>query len=72
MRLLFGEMSSILLEGSRVTSKKITDSGFNFRYLDINDALKDLLNEKHINPLSFMATFSTDKEKIKIIERNQC
>ena len=43
MKLLFGEMAVILLEGSRVSSKKIMDAGFTFKYEKIDAALKNLL-----------------------------
>ncbi len=39
MKLILGEMAVILLEGSRVSSEKITLTGFKFRYPKINDAL---------------------------------
>ncbi len=40
---LFGEMSIILLEGSRVSSDKIIKSGFNFEYKDSSIALNNVL-----------------------------
>ena len=43
IRGLFGEMSSILLNGSRVSSDKIIQSGFNFEYENIDDALNNIL-----------------------------
>ena len=43
MKIIFGEMSGILLEGSRVSCNKITSSGFNFRFPDLQNALADLL-----------------------------
>ena len=43
---LFGEMGSILLEGSRVSSEKIVNAGFTFKYENVNDALNNLLNTK--------------------------
>ena len=42
MKLLFGEMSSILLEGSRVSSEKIVKKGFNFKYKDLEAALNNI------------------------------
>jgi NAD dependent epimerase/dehydratase family enzyme len=44
LKLLFGEMASILLEGSRASSEKITDTGFKFKFKTLNDALNNLLN----------------------------
>jgi len=43
---LFGEKSIILLNGSRVSSDKITRSGFNFKFGDVNYALNNLLKQK--------------------------
>ncbi len=43
-KLFFGEMSIILLEGSRVSSKKIKDTGFKFNFRNLETALKDLIN----------------------------
>lgn len=43
MKILYGEMANILLEGSRVSSEKILKAGFVFRYTDLGDALKNLL-----------------------------
>lgn len=42
-KLLFGEMSSILLYGSRVSSKKIENSGFKFKYNTLEKALQNLV-----------------------------
>lgn len=43
MKLIFGEMAGILLEGSRVSVNKIISAGFRFRFPDLVNALKDLL-----------------------------
>lgn len=45
-KLLFGEMSTVLLEGQRVSSKRLTDLGFNFRYPEAQVALANLLHKK--------------------------
>lgn len=42
-RILFGEMSSILLNGSRVSPEKIISSGYSFTYPDLRGALHSLL-----------------------------
>lgn len=42
LRLLFGEMSIIILEGSRIDNKKIKDAGYTFKYDDLTSALKQL------------------------------
>jgi hypothetical protein len=43
IRLLFGEMSTVLLDGQRVSAKRLTDLGFKFRFPDAEMALTDLL-----------------------------
>jgi len=43
IRLLFGEMADILLKGSRVSNKKLLQSGFEFQFNDLKKALEDLL-----------------------------
>ena len=44
LKLILGEMAIILLEGSRVSSEKITSTGFKFKFPDIETALEDLIN----------------------------
>ncbi|MFN3951148.1 MAG: TIGR01777 family oxidoreductase [Thermaurantimonas sp.] len=44
LRLFFGEMASITLEGSSVIPKKLLNEGFVFQYPEIEDALRDLLH----------------------------
>jgi uncharacterized protein (TIGR01777 family) len=46
MKLLFGEMSEILLKGSRIYSERIREAGFEFRFPCIDKALDDLLEKK--------------------------
>jgi len=43
MRILVGEMADLVLFGSQVSSQKIVDSGYNFKYPQLIDALDDLL-----------------------------
>lgn len=43
LRLLFGEMAVILLEGSRISSEKIKNEGFVFQFESLEKALNDLL-----------------------------
>ena len=43
LRLIFGKMSDILLKGSRVSGKKISDSGFSFQFPLLENALADLI-----------------------------
>ncbi|NLJ43283.1 MAG: TIGR01777 family protein [Bacteroidales bacterium] len=45
MKVLFGEMADILLQGSRVSSEKIIMAGFSFRYAELEGALRNLLEE---------------------------
>jgi len=44
IRILFGEMSQILLTGSRISANKILNSGFTFQYPKLQDALKQLIS----------------------------
>jgi hypothetical protein len=46
LRLALGEMSSVVVKGSRISSDKITGSGFKFAFGKLNDALSDLLKEQ--------------------------
>lgn len=43
LKLLLGQMSELVLEGSRISSKKITDSGYKFLYDDTKKAIEDIL-----------------------------
>jgi uncharacterized protein (TIGR01777 family) len=43
MKLMFGEMADMMLYGSRVSSAKILDAGFKFRFGELNLALEDLM-----------------------------
>jgi uncharacterized protein (TIGR01777 family) len=42
MKLLFGEMSVMLLEGSRVSSEKIREAGYQFQFPELSAALNHL------------------------------
>jgi len=44
LRLLFGEMALVLLEGQRAVPKRLTDLGFRFRFPEASSALHDLLD----------------------------
>jgi len=48
IRLLFGEMSSMLLNGSKVSSKKIIRKGYKFKFTNVKDALNDLLSVNNV------------------------
>jgi NAD dependent epimerase/dehydratase family enzyme len=43
IQVLFGEMSIMVLEGSRVSSDKIIKNGFNFKHEYLGNALANLL-----------------------------
>lgn len=42
MKLIFGELSVLLLEGQRVLPKKLLEHGYSFRYPQIEDAVQQL------------------------------
>lgn len=47
LRMIYGQMASeILLSGCRVSSQKLTDSGFKFRHPALETALKNLLGKQ--------------------------
>jgi len=53
LRLLLGEMSTLVLESQRVSAKKIEDLGFTFKFHHLRPALEDLLlddKEKYKSP----------------------
>ncbi len=43
LKVMFGEMSTIILEGQNVTAKRLQELGFTFLYPKIDAALRDLL-----------------------------
>ncbi len=43
LKTLMGDMSKVVTEGSRVSSQKISDSGFEFKHPQLQEALNDLL-----------------------------
>lgn len=43
LKLILGEMSSIALEGSAVSAQKIQNAGFQFKFPELEPALKDLI-----------------------------
>jgi hypothetical protein len=45
LRAVLGEMSDVILKGSRVSSDKIISTGFRFRYWMLEDALIDVLRK---------------------------
>lgn len=42
LKVMFGQMSSLILKGSRVSSEKIIKQGFKFKFETLESALKDL------------------------------
>jgi uncharacterized protein len=44
LKTILGEMADIVLNGSKVSSEKIKQAGFQFRFADIDSALRNLLN----------------------------
>jgi uncharacterized protein (TIGR01777 family) len=46
MRLVMGEMAEIILDGVRLSPKKIIDAGFRFMYDDVEYALRDVVERK--------------------------
>lgn len=42
LRLIFGQMSVLFLEGSHVSSQKLTDTGFHFEYPSLEEALSEM------------------------------
>jgi uncharacterized protein (TIGR01777 family) len=46
MKILFGKMSGILLNGSRVSADKIILAGYNFVFPDLENALKNLFQKR--------------------------
>ena len=43
LRMIMGEFGSVLLEGQRVLPKRLLDTGFQFNFPEIKEALEDLL-----------------------------
>lgn len=44
LKLVLGEMSLLVLEGSRISAEKILTSGYQFKYENLEDALENLLD----------------------------
>ena len=44
LKLVLGEMAEMVIQGSRVSAKKLLDAGYVFRFADAEDALRDLLS----------------------------
>jgi len=48
MRLAFGEVASVVLTGQRAAPKRLQDMGFDFRYPELEPALRDILKQGQI------------------------
>ena len=48
LKLLFGELSSIILEGSRASNEKLIQSGFKFKYEKLDQALINIVENKTV------------------------
>ena len=46
MRLVMGEMASIVLDGVRLCSNKIENAGFSFTHVNVTNAIRDLIERK--------------------------
>lgn len=42
LKLIFGEMSSVILDGQKVKPQRAIDAGFKFKFSDINEAMNNL------------------------------
>jgi uncharacterized protein (TIGR01777 family) len=43
MKIILGEMADMILKGARISSRKIQQAGFQFKFTKLEDALKNLL-----------------------------
>lgn len=46
LKILFGELANAILEGSRASSQKLQNAGFQFKFPDLYEALNSLLNKE--------------------------
>jgi hypothetical protein len=46
IRLMFGEMSMVVLDGQHVSSQRLVDTGFQYRFPEAEAALADLLKRQ--------------------------
>ena len=47
LNIIFGEGAKVLTDGQSVTPKRLEESGFEFKYKDIDTTIEDLLGEKN-------------------------
>jgi hypothetical protein len=45
IEILFGEMAEVVLQGSMISSEKIESARFDFKFVNVQDALQDLLKK---------------------------
>ena len=45
LKLMYGEMASIVLEGQRVIPHRLLELGYPFRYSELDRALRDVLGK---------------------------
>lgn len=46
LKMAYGEMADIVLQGSRVSSEKIRNAGYEFKFADLHSALKDVYRKR--------------------------
>jgi uncharacterized protein (TIGR01777 family) len=46
LKLMFGEMANVLLEGSRVSNQKLINNGLKFKFRTLSEALVDIISKK--------------------------
>jgi uncharacterized protein (TIGR01777 family) len=49
LKLLFGQMANVLLEGSRVSNEKLLKTGFVFKYPNVEATLNEIATQKVLN-----------------------
>ncbi len=54
LKIVFGEMASIILDSQWVEAKKLADIGHNFLYPDIQSALNQICHKKEINGVEYL------------------
>lgn len=46
LKMIYGEMAEIVLQGSRVSSEKIRNAGYEFKFADLHSALNDVFRKR--------------------------
>jgi hypothetical protein len=47
IKTVLGEMSDVILKGSRVSSEKIINAGYRFKFENLHEALSDVIFNQH-------------------------